>query len=256
MNYQKIYNAIIEKAKLREEIEEYYEKHHIIPKSLDGSDDKENLVRLTYREHYLCHRLLTKIYPEEKKLHYAFWMMSNMAKNRGLVISSRQYSDAKESILFCKKGTTLSDETKRKISESRKLNDNTHWIGREHSEESKKKMSKSAKIRSISKEMELTKNEKISKAHKGKSKSEEHKKHISEAKQGKKNPMYGKKGKSHPKSKVVYQYTKEGDFVKSWDNARIASEKLGISYAGIRNCVTGKTKTSGKFVWKNKKNYE
>lgn len=52
--------------------------------------------------------------------------MSNRSFEQGLILSSRQYSDAKESILFCKKGTVLSEETKRKISESRKQNDNTH----------------------------------------------------------------------------------------------------------------------------------
>jgi hypothetical protein len=36
------------------------EKHHIIPKSL-GGNNKENLVKLTYREHYICHLLLTKM---------------------------------------------------------------------------------------------------------------------------------------------------------------------------------------------------
>lgn len=72
MNYQKIYDAIIEKAKLRDEIECYYEKHHIIPKSLGGLDSIENLVKLTFKEHFVCHRLLTKIYPKENKMHYAF----------------------------------------------------------------------------------------------------------------------------------------------------------------------------------------
>ena len=72
MNYEKVYNAIIEKAKLREEIKAYYEKHHIIPKSLGGVDAEENLVELTFKEHFICHRLLTKIYPKENKMHYAF----------------------------------------------------------------------------------------------------------------------------------------------------------------------------------------
>jgi hypothetical protein len=39
----------------------YYESHHIIPKSLGGSNDSSNLVLLTAREHYLCHRLLTRM---------------------------------------------------------------------------------------------------------------------------------------------------------------------------------------------------
>lgn len=72
MNYQKIYNSIIEKARLRKELNIYFEKHHIFPKSLGGLDTEDNLVKLTYKEHYLCHRLLTKIYPKEKSMHYAF----------------------------------------------------------------------------------------------------------------------------------------------------------------------------------------
>lgn len=35
--------------------------HHIIPKSLGGSNHKANIVLLTPREHFICHRLLTKM---------------------------------------------------------------------------------------------------------------------------------------------------------------------------------------------------
>jgi hypothetical protein len=76
MNYQKIYDQIIERAKTRQ-LEGYKEKHHIIPKCLGGSNDKENLVELTAREHFLCHRLLVEIYPEENKLKYALYLMNN-----------------------------------------------------------------------------------------------------------------------------------------------------------------------------------
>ena len=40
----------------------YVECHHIIPRCVGGSDEKENLVMLTYREHIIAHRLLAKIY--------------------------------------------------------------------------------------------------------------------------------------------------------------------------------------------------
>lgn len=58
--YTKIYFQIIEKAKVSPYIG-YTEKHHIIPRSLGGSDDKSNLVKLTARQHYICHLLLTKM---------------------------------------------------------------------------------------------------------------------------------------------------------------------------------------------------
>lgn len=39
----------------------YFEKHHILPKSLGGSNARNNLVSLTAREHYICHLLLVRM---------------------------------------------------------------------------------------------------------------------------------------------------------------------------------------------------
>ena len=58
--YHSLYFSIIENAKHRK-IDDYVEKHHIIPKSMGGSNDPSNLVSLTAREHFICHRLLMKI---------------------------------------------------------------------------------------------------------------------------------------------------------------------------------------------------
>lgn len=38
----------------------YAEMHHILPRSLGGNNDKNNLILLLPREHYICHCLLTK----------------------------------------------------------------------------------------------------------------------------------------------------------------------------------------------------
>jgi len=60
--YTRIYFSIIEKAKTRTLPKtEYKEKHHIIPRSLGGNDDLENLVDLTAKEHFVCHKLLIKM---------------------------------------------------------------------------------------------------------------------------------------------------------------------------------------------------
>ena len=74
MDYFKIYKKLMETRKDRFLLE-YSEKHHIIPKCLGGSDDKNNIVRLTYKEHYIAHYLLTKIYPDNPKIQYAFLCM-------------------------------------------------------------------------------------------------------------------------------------------------------------------------------------
>ena len=87
MNYQKIYNQIIERRRI-EEPNGYTETHHIIPRSLGGGDDKDNLVRLTAREHFICHYLLAKIYCRETaewyKMNHAFLMMkcNNICQRR------------------------------------------------------------------------------------------------------------------------------------------------------------------------------
>lgn len=98
MNYQRIYNQIIKNAQNRT-LEGYKEKHHILPKCLGGSNDKENLVELTAKEHFLCHMLLCEIYPNNIKLYHALWMMSNIKKRKnfqcGDFISSRQYERLK-----------------------------------------------------------------------------------------------------------------------------------------------------------------
>lgn len=74
MNYQRIYNSLIERGKNRK-LDCYTESHHIIPRCMRGSDDIDNLVDLTPEEHYLAHQLLVKIYPDNYSLVKAVQMM-------------------------------------------------------------------------------------------------------------------------------------------------------------------------------------
>ena len=63
MDYQRIYSAFIASRKtLEDAIDCYSEKHHIIPRSFGGSDDADNLVRLTPEDHFFAHLLLAKIH--------------------------------------------------------------------------------------------------------------------------------------------------------------------------------------------------
>lgn len=64
--YKKWYYQIISKAKTRI-FADYYETHHIIPKCLGGTNYIENLVKLTAREHFICHWLLTKMVTGEAR---------------------------------------------------------------------------------------------------------------------------------------------------------------------------------------------
>lgn len=99
MDYKTIYYKIIENAKKETEngnrLIGYYEKHHIQPKSLGGTNDKENLVKLTAREHFICHWLLVKMYDkgttERNKMLCALWRMQCINENHKRYINSHVY---------------------------------------------------------------------------------------------------------------------------------------------------------------------
>lgn len=76
MDYSRIYNQLISKRQNIPPPEDfYYEKHHIIPRCLNGTNCKSNIVRLTAREHYIAHLLLAKIH-KNKGLAKAVALMS------------------------------------------------------------------------------------------------------------------------------------------------------------------------------------
>lgn len=106
MNYRHIYMLIVEHAKSEQKLGirkrgngEYYEAHHILPKSLFPlwSCKKSTLVLLTAREHFFCHQLLTKIYPC-RQMYGALFYLANDNKH---VCSSREYQFIRET--FAKK---------------------------------------------------------------------------------------------------------------------------------------------------------
>lgn len=94
MDYQKHYNLLIETRKKRNLVDgEYYEKHHIIPRSMGGTDESSNLIHLTAREHFIAHWLLWRIY-QNSEMAFAFYCLTYMSKNQK-VKSSRVYEECK-----------------------------------------------------------------------------------------------------------------------------------------------------------------
>jgi hypothetical protein len=98
MNYQRIHDAIIDRARNRTLIG-YREKHHVIPRCMNGNNDISNLVELTAREHFIIHKILCEIYPLIDKLIYAYYSMvtrKNKYQDRNYHISNREYQRIKE----------------------------------------------------------------------------------------------------------------------------------------------------------------
>ena len=134
MNYPKIYDSIIDNAKSenRKRGETYYENHHIIPKCLNGSDYKTNRVLLTAREHFVCHKLLTFIYPDHNGIKLGFVKMCfHKSSNQNRIkVSSWDYEYARKLDSEAKKGNKNrlgkkyphTEETKKHLSEYFKEN--------------------------------------------------------------------------------------------------------------------------------------
>jgi hypothetical protein len=79
--YSKTYFAITSTAKQRT-TEGYTELHHIVPQSMGGSNDKENLVELTAREHFICHWLLIKMTEGKDRSKMLYALNGMKAENR------------------------------------------------------------------------------------------------------------------------------------------------------------------------------
>jgi hypothetical protein len=81
--YTRWYNKIIQQAQSRNlSLDIYVEKHHVIPRSLGGNNTHSNIARLTPKEHFVCHLLLTKMTTGNNmyKMQHALWMLTNVKK--------------------------------------------------------------------------------------------------------------------------------------------------------------------------------
>lgn len=146
--YSTWYYSIIEKAK-SELRTGYTETHHIIPECLNGSNEISNLVELTAKEHFICHKLLTKftVGDAKRKMIYAYRCMGIMIsdKQQRYKITSTEFEYLRK--LCPRKGQKTSEETKNKISKANK--GKTPWnVGIPRTDEEKQKMSKTKKARS------------------------------------------------------------------------------------------------------------
>lgn len=80
-----MYTKFIEKYR-NQEIQDYYEVHHIIPKYMGGDNKSDNLIKLTYRQHILAHLLLWRKYNNPEDL-CAYKLMRGLSQNRKSEIS-------------------------------------------------------------------------------------------------------------------------------------------------------------------------
>lgn len=183
--YSKIYFSITNHAKNRL-VEGYTETHHVIPQSLGGSNDKDNLVELTAREHFICHWLLIKMTEGEERSKMMYALNGMRAENRyqqryHTKITARVYEKyrlehAQNHSVTMKgrtppnKGRKMSEEQKQLLREKAKAN---HASGKVYSEEAQRKRIEKVKGQTRT---EATR-QKMSESHKGKIKGPQSKEH-------------------------------------------------------------------------------
>lgn len=129
MNYKKHYDLLIIKALTRNLLKEdnYIERHHIKMRSEGGSDNIENIVLLTAREHYIAHLLLYKEIPESYVRAEAIRMMCDIDpsenKNRykpnsRIIEKVRKEASKLKSILYRQKCWVKKDNEQKYINKS------------------------------------------------------------------------------------------------------------------------------------------
>lgn len=127
--FSKFYLNLVEK-RIKHPAIGYVEEHHIIPTSIGGSDEKWNLVKLTAREHFICHLLLLRMLSGNhrgKMIFAAHNMMywKSESNQRVHKISGRTYQILKEKVSQ-ERRKPLTDEEKAKFTPERMKNTWAH----------------------------------------------------------------------------------------------------------------------------------
>jgi hypothetical protein len=221
MNYQKVYNQIIQKSKLEARVKGgdiYYEAHHIIPKCLGGQGKAHqwrthsNLTLLTAKEHRVAHACLHLINPHNQKLALAYVKMfyGNGYQNRSGKVDSKLYTAARELASIAaslkRKGKTYEEIMGEDSAKYRKMCQSKSLTGRKHTSESKERMRKPKP-----KGFGL----KVSAALKGRIFSEE--------------TLH----KHQNRRKPISQFSLDGVLVKRWPSASVIQQTLGISSGNL-----------------------
>ncbi len=178
--YTRWYNQIVERARFRI-TEDYTETHHIQPRSLGGTDDINNLVELTAREHFICHWLLVKMTTGED--HYK--MLNALRMMRAEKHGQQRYETAITSRVY----ESIKIEYSILQSERIRGEKNPMW-NRTHTEEARKAISEKNTGKKLTEE-QIAKQVAAQTGRKRKPFSEEWITKMSESKKGEKNPRYG-----------------------------------------------------------------
>ena len=227
--------------------DEYHERHHIVPRCMDGTNEEENLIDLFAREHFIAHKLLAIENPDNDRLIYAWFCMSTMKSqytDERYEVSENEYEEIKKTYaaMMSKK---FSGEKNPMYGIHRfgvenpmygRHRDDKPFYGKHHTQESKDRMKESQKKRW--------------------ERPEEKEKIRTKAKERlampENNPMYGK----HHTSEVIEKMRNSKctpiycvDKSQIYRSSHQAERDTGVNQASIWRVCNGKQKTAGGYCW-------
>ena len=103
----------------------------MLPRCLGGSDDVDNIVILTAREHFIAHQLLVKVYPGHRGVIFALHMMTVSPNGNGERLNNRTYEWIR---IRCAGVVSGSGNPMYGV---RRMGAENHFYGRHHNERTK-----------------------------------------------------------------------------------------------------------------------
>ena len=241
LTYDEFINNILETRGRFACGDEYHERHHIVPRCMNGGDEDENLIDLFAREHFIAHKMLAEENPDEDNLVYAWWCMSivtNEYTKERYQLAASEYEEAR--IAFSKiqqkrwlgennpiHNRNIVGENNPNYGNHKLAGENAPWYGKHLTEEARKKLSEAAKMRT-----------------------------------GEKNSNYGNHklaGENHPNygnGKPVVQLTLDGEFISEYISANEASNATGARAHVIRRVCQHGSQSAGGYLWVYKDEYD
>lgn len=253
MNYARIYAEFISDRLTKQPVKPaYFERHHILPRSMGGDNSSENIIRLTAEDHIFAHLFLARWHDSKSMwaaVKFIFEQgvrLNKVPSRRAIRIAAKakgEFAKRNSGENNCNYGKPISEERKdqmRLLYTGKKLSpehiENIRLSkaglvpprGFKQSEETKAKQS----IRQTGKNHSEETKKKMSASGSGKPKSEEHKRKLSSAKLGK------------PRTWATTQATR--DKLSAAHTGKIVSEETRAKQSLARMGMTASIETKEK----------
>ena len=147
----------------------YYHIHHVIPRHMGGTDDPDNLIKLTVKEHAEAHRLLYEKYNNEFDRIAWLGLSKSIDGQEAMRLAQSEGGKKKkpprskehrQKLSKAGMGHAITDETRKKLIKAatgvkrseetrKKMSDSHKGQRRPHTEEAKRKISEARRKRAL-----------------------------------------------------------------------------------------------------------